>query len=74
MNRDEEIRDLASLLAEVIRRAGAAYGSPQDWRRDFTQAVKISDSAHLRSRKKAAKDDDLNDVPPSGMDEYGSLG
>jgi hypothetical protein len=37
----EAIRDLASLVAEVIRRAGASYGSPDDWRRDITTAVKI---------------------------------
>lgn len=41
-----DVRDLASLLAEVIRRAGAAYGSPEEWRRDITVAVKIMERNH----------------------------
>lgn len=40
----EAIRDLAMLTAEIIRRMGAAYGSPEDWRRDITKAVGIMES------------------------------
>ncbi len=46
---NEEIRDLASLVAEIIRRMGAAYGSAEDWREGFTVAVKILESASTRS-------------------------
>ena len=44
---NEKIRDLASLLAESIRRQGAAYGSLDDWRRDITAAVKIMEEANI---------------------------
>ena len=37
----EAIRELATLLAEVIRRMGASYGSPEAWRTDITRAVKV---------------------------------
>jgi hypothetical protein len=37
----EDMRDLASLVAEIIRKMGAAYGPPEEWRRDITKAVKI---------------------------------
>ena len=43
----EQVRDLATLLAEVIRRMGAAYGSTDDWHRDYTHAVKIMESANV---------------------------
>ena len=46
--RDKDIRDLASLLAQVVRRAGAAYGSPEDWHRDFTEALRIMERANVR--------------------------
>jgi uncharacterized protein YheU (UPF0270 family) len=36
-----DIRDLATLVAEIIRRMGADYGSSEDWRRDITTAVRI---------------------------------
>jgi hypothetical protein len=36
-----DIAALASLVAESIRRQGAAYGSPDDWRRDVTAADKL---------------------------------
>jgi hypothetical protein len=38
---EKHISDLAVLVAEIIKRMGAAYGSPDDWRRDITTAVKI---------------------------------
>lgn len=38
---DQALIELATLLAEVIRRMGAAYGSSEDWRRDLTRCVKI---------------------------------
>ena len=41
MNFNEDIRDLAMIVAEVIRRMGAAYGSPDDVRRDFSTCVTI---------------------------------
>ena len=37
----EDLRDLASLVAQLIRKMGAAYGPPDEWRRDITTAVKI---------------------------------
>jgi len=43
----EDVRDLATLVYEVIRRMGAAYGSPEDWRRDLTTAVKIMERANV---------------------------
>jgi len=42
----EDVRDLATLVYEVIRRMGAAYGSPEDWRRDLTTAVKVMERAN----------------------------
>ena len=41
MGNREATCELASLLAEVIRRMGASYGPPKEWRRDFTRAVKV---------------------------------
>jgi hypothetical protein len=38
------IRELADLTAELIRRAGTAYGPSEDWRNGFTRAVKVSES------------------------------
>jgi hypothetical protein len=43
----EDVRDLASLVYEVILRMGAAYGGPEDWRRDLTTAVKIMERANV---------------------------
>jgi len=40
----KHLLDLSGLVAETIRRAGASYGSREDWRRDFTRAVKIEES------------------------------
>lgn len=37
----ESLRDLACLQAGIIQKMSAAYGSPDTWRHDFTQAVKI---------------------------------
>ena len=45
---NKDIRDLASLLIEVIRRSGAAYGSREDWRRDIMEADRIMERANLR--------------------------
>jgi len=42
----EDVRDLATLVYEVIRRMGAAYGAPDDWRRDLTTAVKVMERAN----------------------------
>jgi len=39
------LRDLATLQAGTIQKMGAAYGSSEDWRRDFTEAVKIMEAA-----------------------------
>ena len=50
---DKDIRDLASLLANVIRRMGASYGSQDDWRRDITAAVQIMERADQRSAKES---------------------
>lgn len=33
--------ELATLLAEVVRHTRTSYGSPEEWRRDFTRAVNI---------------------------------
>lgn len=41
MNFNEDIRDLATILAEVIRRMGASYGSREDWRIDLAKCVSI---------------------------------
>lgn len=41
MTEREAIIELATLLAGVIQRMGAAYGSPENWRQDFTRAVKV---------------------------------
>ena len=48
---DKDIRDLAELVADIIRRMGASYGTPRDWRQDFTRAVKIMEKAHVRIQK-----------------------
>ena len=42
-------RDMAMLLAEVIRRMGASYGSADDWRRDVTTAVRVMELAARRA-------------------------
>ena len=36
--------ELSGLTAEIIRRSGASYGSAEDWRRDFTAAVEVTNS------------------------------
>lgn len=38
-----EIIELATLIAETIRRMGAAYGSADEWRRDVTRAVRVAE-------------------------------
>jgi hypothetical protein len=43
LNTTEAIRDLSSLIGEVIRRMGVSYGP--DWQHDFTRAVKIMERA-----------------------------
>ena len=43
-----DIRDLASLLAQTIRRMGVAYGDPEDWRGAITALVHIATRQHRR--------------------------
>jgi hypothetical protein len=42
---NKQIQELATLVAEIIRRMGASYGSAEDWRADFRRAVKIMEEA-----------------------------
>jgi hypothetical protein len=36
--------ETSGLVAELIRRSGASYGSAEDWRRDFTAAVEATNA------------------------------
>jgi hypothetical protein len=44
------LRDLASLTAEIIRRIGASYGAPADWRHERQQSAnwKSAESRNTR--------------------------
>ncbi len=46
-NMNKDIRDLAMLVANIIRRMGADYGSPEDWRLDITAAVQIMERNNI---------------------------
>lgn len=50
------IRDLASLVAGIIQRMGASYGSGDDWQRDFIVAVKIMEQANVEVVKQTQKE------------------
>lgn len=49
--RDQDTRDIASFIAEIIRRMGAAYGDAEAWRRDYTAAVEIMNRASRRLQR-----------------------
>lgn len=38
-----DMRDLAGCVAECIRRMGAEFGAPQEWRDSITRCVKIEE-------------------------------
>jgi len=46
-----DLRDLASLVIEVIRRMGASYGSSDDWRRGISTAAAIMERANVAANK-----------------------
>ncbi len=48
-----DIRDLASITAEIIRRTRAAYASPDDWRRDLKAALAAEKSKILEEKRNA---------------------
>ena len=40
------IRDLSSVVVEMIGNHSAAYGQATDWRRDYAEAVRIMEEAN----------------------------
>ena len=67
----EAIRDLASLMAEMIRRMGASYGSAEEWREGITLAVRIMERASVEASR---AEEDVNENPPEGWEECGCCG
>ena len=54
---ESDLRDIATLVAEIIRRMGSAYGSGAEWSRDTQEAVHIMERANLRYLDPAALDE-----------------
>lgn len=46
MTEKEAIRELATVQADIIRRMGGSFGSPEDWHRAYTVSVKVMESMH----------------------------
>ena len=41
MTTNDAVIELSTIVAGIIQRAGASYGSPEDWRTDMQRCVNI---------------------------------